>query len=358
MVWYHYFSWTVSLLFSIPPLISSHYEGFKVFGFFYVNKHDEDANAFCWINLPGDFLTWPIWVLFFVPLIVIYIICVIILNFSYAKLKKGISRTFLPRMKLLVTNTVNMLSQLLYWFIVALFYIMTSVSVGSSHGSMLNKVLLFIIATKGFSSLFVWIIVGEHSYESKLEQEQTVDANQALREEVLQFATGGIRSAGRDGSKVTSDRKFIKRVPQKTNGNPTTKRMITPYFFMRFLLGLEEESKAIEDMVSCNRRSVNDSFDSQTLKREKFSIGTERLSQRATVPTGNRLTAFRGTIEEGGGGGDEDDDRFSTDSVRPSQLIDIEVQAALDKENKTDSSKLLQSRDLFFIKCLSFVFYS
>lgn len=275
---YHTFVWTVALMFACLPLISRHRD--RIFGFWYVNP-DMDVSAVCWIKVDKNSLSLPIWVLFFIPLLVIYSVCCISLVIAYARLKRGITRTFLPRMKLLVTNTANVIVLILYWFVLVFFYSFAFFTRYESYNIYIADILAFIFASKGFSSLIVWILVTDRAFKSvavggtENGEAEDIDANKALREEVLNFATAGIRSSARAGPKATPDRREITRMPQSTlsSSGSSSRNLITPFFFIRFVLGQHEEVRAVENMVSNKRRSVNASFKRQTIRNTEVGGG-------------------------------------------------------------------------------------
>jgi hypothetical protein len=305
---YHVCVWSVALMFSVLPLISKHKD--RIFGFWFVNPDSSDS-AVCWIKVDRNSLSMPIWVLFFIPLLVIYSVCSLSLVMAYARLRRGISRTFLPRMKLLVTNTANVIVLILYWFVLVFFYSWAFFTRYETYNHYLSNILMFIFASKGFSSLIVWIFITDGRPSSATlknsssvpggdEEADVVDANKALREEVLNFATAGIRSAARGGDKVTKDRREITRFPSAQTGaassSKSRKQLITPYFFIRFILGQQEEVQAVETMVGNKRRSVNAIFHRQNTEsaavpvvvaaEDDVEMSTMRLSQRPTMVAG------------------------------------------------------------------------
>jgi hypothetical protein len=203
--YYHLFSWSVGLLFSLAPLL---YQRSASFGFWYVVK-DTDSMAVCWVKTQT--LNSPIWFLFFAPIAFIYLVCLCSLYVAYSRLKRGISRTFLPRMRLLVTNTTNVICLLLYWFVVCVFYALTYFT----QGNRLDNLLVFILASKGFSSLIVYILVIDVRLKLSHEKQEGIDDNVALREEVLNFATAGIRSSTRSAFNAKPEKAKISRRPKQ-----------------------------------------------------------------------------------------------------------------------------------------------
>lgn len=77
----------------------------------------------------------------------------------------------------------------------------------------LNRIAMFLLAGKGFSSLLVYILVADIDSQRGDEKQENVAANVALREEVLNFATAGIRSSTREALKAKPERLKISRRP-------------------------------------------------------------------------------------------------------------------------------------------------
>jgi hypothetical protein len=178
------------------------------------------------------------------------------------------------------------------------------------------------MASKGCSALLVWILTGNNSQlglttaSKKTDGNEdniaeTVDANKALREEVLNFATAGIRSSARAGAKATPDRKMITRRPQQHESadSGAFENLINPMFFVRFVLGYTDELTALEELVGNKQRSVNETFMRQTttiqpspnsshLRTRTPSTASTvnngvdgmRLSQRPTIVSGTDHT--------------------------------------------------------------------
>jgi hypothetical protein len=130
---------------------------------------------------------------------------------AYKRLKMGITRTFLPRIRLLIINTSNVAIFMVYWFTICILYLLAF----AFHNIGLNRSLMFLLAGKGFSALLVYIIVADIDSKVSKEKQENVEANIALREEVLNFATAGIRSSTREAHKAKSERLKISRRPKR-----------------------------------------------------------------------------------------------------------------------------------------------
>ncbi len=181
-----------------------------MYGFWYVDSSDQELSV-CWITT--NTISSPVWGMFFVPVFVIYILCVLSLYLAYVRLKLGVTKTFLPRMKLLITNTTNMFILIFYWFFICIFYTLAY----ATQNSDFNRIVMFLLSSKGFSALFVYIIVIDMNLKLTKENQENVEANTALREEVLNFATAGIRSSTREAHKAKPERHKVSRRPKHGN---------------------------------------------------------------------------------------------------------------------------------------------
>ena len=108
--------WSITFMITFLPFIN-HKNG--MYGFWYENPSGD--YAFCWLNSASTKAN--IWSYFLVPVILIYVVCSGSLIFAYFRLKRGISKTFLPRLSLLVTNTANVVTLLLFWMTTLILYV-------------------------------------------------------------------------------------------------------------------------------------------------------------------------------------------------------------------------------------------
>eukprot|EP01038_Epipyxis_sp_PR26KG_P014854 gene14854-19964_t len=257
--YYHLFTWTISIVYAGFPLLSD-----NVLNYFYGNFYVSDklqAFDLCWVKLHGidgdSVNTGPLWIMVGLPVGLIYLSAIFSLYVAYNRLKYGISRSFLSRVKLLVTNTTNMTCLLLYWLILGIVYL---VSLNMPANVDANDMILFIIASKGFSAFVVPLLVTDRGGDNEDSDSKKTSSNKALREEVLHFATAGIRSTCFQGYRITSDHKEITRRPIKVATDEQSKNLITPYFFFKFALGQAKVLAAVEVMVSNKRKSQVETF--------------------------------------------------------------------------------------------------
>jgi hypothetical protein len=253
---YHILAWSAATLFSVFPFFTS--EPQEIYGIWYVSN-SEDNTAICWLKTEGNQLGYAIWFLFLVPLAVVYVFCVLMVVFAYFRLQKGLNRSFLPRLQLLVTNTSNVMILALYWGVFFIIYAVAFFTRFETYTNDMFGILTFILGSKGSATLLIWFINSDISKKVRLdEKNETVDANSALREEVLSFATAGIRSTARAGPTVGAEDHEIVRKPREHNTNSKQiPNKITPLFFIKFLLCETEEVLQIHNMISTRRRSVN-----------------------------------------------------------------------------------------------------
>jgi hypothetical protein len=238
-------------------------------------------------------------IFFFVPLNVVYGINLLALFIAYSRLRKGLNRSFLPRLKILVSSAVHVFVLMLFWF----FFLMTYAwafynRANRTYNGGMFAMVNCIIASKGVSCFVTWILTThDQNMKNFVGEEGKVEDNIALREEVLNFATAGIRSTARAGPTVTPDKVVLVRRPQMSSADSQSNNVVTPYFFLKFMLGESHEFATIENIISNKRRSVDDHFVRQTVSNQSLaqaqaprpsSDASARFSQRATLPSGSR----------------------------------------------------------------------
>jgi hypothetical protein len=234
---------------------------------------------------------------FFLPLLFVYFINLLALFIAFNRLRKGLNRSFLPRLKILVSSAIHVFVLVLYWLIFFSIYGWAFANRDNrTYNGGLFAMVNFIFASKGFSSFLIWILTTDHKNLKNFNAEEKVEDNVALREEVLSFATAGIRNTARAGPTLTAEHTVLARKPQQTGGKDTAAltTLVTPLFFIRFVLGEAEELAAIETIVSSKRRSVDDNFSRTTVSSTPATMlsrvstrlsSPQRLSQRATIVT-------------------------------------------------------------------------
>jgi len=211
--YYHIFSWGMGFLFAIPTGLAKSVRGFwfitdkKVGGF----KGSITDDTICWLQIEpnvGHLLSWKPWVLFYVPLLISYIFCVGVLYNAFKRLKTGVKFTFVHRIRVLFTNSINMTICLLYWTIMLSIYIITYLvaNINGGHPSetakLLFNILVYLVPAKGATAVIVWTLAIYMDFKGS--DDESIDLNAALREEVLLYASEGIRKSCKRASALKS----------------------------------------------------------------------------------------------------------------------------------------------------------
>jgi hypothetical protein len=163
MKYYHAFVWTMALVFALPTLVDH-----EIGGYWYVKGKlgFVDTSVFCWLKMQrpgasGAHTSWVPWVFFYAPLIFIYLFSAAVLYFSYGRLKRGVSNTFVHRLRVLIINSLNLTSCFLYWLVLLLVYasVYSAVDTDLKASQFLLKLLRYLIPAKGVSGVTVWVLV-------------------------------------------------------------------------------------------------------------------------------------------------------------------------------------------------------
>jgi hypothetical protein len=213
MKWYHMFSWTFGLGMALILTLN---EG--LLGFWYIDE-DVDDTAICWIKSSqnGNRVNYRTWVFLYIPLIIVYVYCIRVLFGAYSHLSKGISKTFQHRVRVLVMNSLNIGIYMAYWAVLGFFY---ALAYGFSNSSptlsrWFWRVVMFIISSKGFADWLVFILVSDANVLTTDQATESLDFNGALRQEVLHYATTGIRECAARKSPTPTKRKLVLLMTQK-----------------------------------------------------------------------------------------------------------------------------------------------
>jgi hypothetical protein len=257
---YHVFVWSISLAFALPTWIMP-----DVHGYWYV-ANSVDNTAICWIKAHKGSVSPYIYFLFYIPLLLVYIFAIVCVNVAYSRLRNGISNTLIHRMRALVVNALNVIIYIFYWFVAGCMLTCAYSFNGAQAERFNERLLLYMIASKGIASVFVWILTEDVSFnlkkglrrgEEKLETEG-VDLNSAMRSELLYFATSGIRNCARRGDELSPNQsKQILRLQ-----HPAQKMsQLSLSFFFFLILGREKERRQIALMALASRKKQSVGMD-------------------------------------------------------------------------------------------------
>ena len=238
---YHIIVWGTSALFALVNGLCA-----QVYGFWSVNG-SADNTAICWIHLTkSPTLTVYPWLMFYIPLFFVFSFAVGVLVVAYRRLRKGISQTMMHRLKALVSNSINVAVYMIYWFVVFIFYILAFELPNSNRAEWCLKILLYLIASKGVFAAVVWILCINVKQKVDLSvtasgDGQRLDLNGALRQEVLHFATRGIRHCAGNGKHLAHNQTIqVVRLSHRED-TAAVSNVLSPWFFICFIIGREKE---------------------------------------------------------------------------------------------------------------------
>jgi hypothetical protein len=215
-----------------------------VHGFWYVDEN-VDTTAICWIKSSyNGQVNYRTWVFLYIPLIIVYVYCIRVLSGAYSHLRKGISKTFQHRVRVLVMNSINIGIYMAYWAVLLGFYFLTFIFAQKSTviSRWFWRLVMFIISSKGFADLLVFILVSDTDVTSKSGDLESFNVNSALRQEVLHYATTGIRECAARKTNTSAKRKLVLLMSQQNiplQNILTLNHLITLVFSGKERSGLE-----------------------------------------------------------------------------------------------------------------------
>ena len=197
-------------------------------------KEPIDNNVFCWLQMRDNSTTFTPFLMFYIPLIMSFSFAAVVLFQCFRYLRRGVSYTFVHRLRVLFINTINLFSCLVYWLILLGVYSGVYIAVDSDINAarVLHKILLYLLPSKGTSTVIVWALVkslledlrqvkrsmkADHSDASdamwiSASGELDVDANGALRKQVLLFAAEGIRKTAKRSKEIAFSPQEVHRI--------------------------------------------------------------------------------------------------------------------------------------------------
>ncbi len=258
---YHIMVWSISFVLAVITGVAKQAHGF------YNENVGADSEALCWVNEEYS-SAYPV-LIYYVPLLLIYTFSIGTLVIAYLRLRNGISQTIAHRIKALIVNTINLTINMFYWLVIAIFYFLSKgwhVDAEARRGSF--QTLVYFGAAKGFTSVLAWILTINTRYgKEDVRDDEGVDLNSALRHEVLYYATKGIQNSCLNFTSSfkigESKSRFVIKLEQDDSLTNDGFAM-TLRFLVRLILGYEEESQQIVDIVrNKHHHDGNDSSPSQ-----------------------------------------------------------------------------------------------
>ena len=291
---YHVAVWSISLAFAAPLWIFP-----EIHGYFEVDDLVEDT-AICWVHNDKNNTFW-LYFMFYIPLGVVYFVAAFSLFYGYRRLRHGISSTVIHRMRALVCNAINVIIYMVYWAIIS-FLLLVSFSANDvpQVANGFFTLLIFLIASKGVSALIVRILTKDLSFvESDViaaNEVENYDLNAALRQEMLYFATSGIRKCVDNGgvelrrlqSKVVVT---LQRAPELVASSDE----LSPWFFINLIFGRKAERKQVMQMAKAMRKKRRELTALEVAVRDDVSIvmsnevNAQELADIASMRLSQRL---------------------------------------------------------------------
>lgn len=213
---YHICAWTTAFAFAFPTGISS-----NIHGYWGVSQQVDNIGI-CWIKVQYSAAVTQVYsfIMLYIPVLVTYVFALVTLVVAFERLRQGIPQTILHRMKAFVLNSINAITYLVYWLITGVIYSAMfgscapgDITVNYIAAHNMLHLLIFLIASKGLWSIIVWILTVDVSFGptgdkgEENDAEDRLDLNSALRQEVLTFATKGIRHCASRSASIPHDQK-------------------------------------------------------------------------------------------------------------------------------------------------------
>lgn len=209
--WYHLFCWSIAALSGLVVGLDH-----EVNGTWYIseNVNSDNGGGICWIQTHmegGENIDYKPWVLYLLPLMIIYIVPLRSLLSAYRKVRMGLSKTFEHRGRMFLSSAINVVMYYVYLMVVFMLYMGSTWFYVENPGvsSACFKLLIFVLASRGYVNLMVFYVVDANDVDGANE-EKTIDVNFALKEELLYFATIGISECVRRSSGYSMGREKCK----------------------------------------------------------------------------------------------------------------------------------------------------
>ena len=134
----------------------------------------------------------------YIPLFVVIVSVIYVMFEVYRHLANGMARNFRSRAEMLLWNLVNLGIYILYWLISSVLFavaIRLEVRDRQAMSKEMWRLLWFFVSSRGYADLVVLICIS-HGYALKsVDKPSVVNYKSLLREQVLHYATTGIRES-------------------------------------------------------------------------------------------------------------------------------------------------------------------
>jgi predicted lipoprotein with Yx(FWY)xxD motif len=225
--------WTTSLCFALVTGLDQH-----VYGFFSVDPQ-VDSTGICFIKQQKKSNVPFVYIMFYIPLIISFIVGCVGIGYTYARLKHGIPSTVIPRINAVSGNIINILIYVLFSAIWLCPICLSFLLVNRSSSKVFWDLTVYLIGAEGISALIVMIMARNR-----------VNLSASLRQDILTYATSGIRSCA--DAAVTSEGNFV--VDIEANVEPDLGQLDIG-MLLQFIFGDEEKLLHVVDMQLSYRSS-------------------------------------------------------------------------------------------------------
>ena len=244
---YHYFVWTYASVMSIA--LTSLFKNGGIW-----SMTDDDQTVTCWIQMDrNNSVNYIPWLFFYFPTIFIYIFSIAAVVFAYLRLRNGIPKTLVHRLRLMVMNTINVSISVIYWSILGSFYIASDFSTEKQSKEWWYRIIIFLMASKGIISFLVYVIFDSLNISGD-DGAERVDLNTALRGEVMYHTTRGLRKSTHLAEKLRKDH-IEKLVGQRSltfllsGGEKTSQEnLFSFWFFLKLMFGSSRELQVVRQL--------------------------------------------------------------------------------------------------------------
>ena len=230
--------------------------------------------------IPAEVKYWAPWIFLYVEIIIILPVAIYSIYFGFVRFNSGAAITIRHRLNTIVLNFVNIQWNALYWLALSFFFFLTTV-VGKPHpnddvhigctNDFIVKTVFFLISSKGFTNLVVWLIVGNIRQSLLENSNEEIDINVAMRAEILKFAVKGIEHCvvAKEFAQLDPLRDRQLRIIVQDN---YTADILTPFLnenwiFLKLMFGADSLiSKIIHQREESRESLIRDSQDNRSSK--------------------------------------------------------------------------------------------
>jgi hypothetical protein len=302
--------WSASLVLALATGLDR-----RVYGYYYVEA-TSDVTGICFISSHKGRNTPAIYILFYIPIIICVVVGCIGIGYTYRRLKHGIPSTIIPRIRAVSGNIINILIYIVFTSILLL--PLTAAFFAPGNDNVFLRLLFYLVGAEGISALIVLIMARNR-----------VDLSASLRQDILTYATRGIRSCAEPV--VTSDANNV--ISIEADVEPDLGKLDL-YLLIQFLIGNEEELLRFVDLQLAYRNSRGTALEPvDGNQRAIAALDLESKVDRTDSRDSNRLTNLLVTTPSNESGGLPKTNVCTFTEVAPLQFHRIRTAASISSED-------------------------